>query len=290
MESSWERPVQILAVNVLLYWIARLRSLYALRHATIVSVCVILYVMMVVIGESPLYISQNFDINKVEWAVFSPNLLSSYVVAAYAFNAQFALCPIKSELARPAEYRLKKIVIRAITGCGIVYATIASLGYLSVLDETPQVIPDREQIGNSDYLMTIGKCCLTMNLMVGIAVRMPATRTQLHTTFGKPTTAFWNEFFTAITLFSTAGIAILFPHIYDAITVVGGLGGIAIAYFFPGILYLGTMESFKNFRAIKTIILTTFGTLLGLAATTMTILKLAGVIEGGGGGEASPNL
>lgn len=47
MNSSWERPVQILGVNFLLYWIARLRSLYALRHVTIVAVCVILYIMFV---------------------------------------------------------------------------------------------------------------------------------------------------------------------------------------------------------------------------------------------------
>lgn len=83
-------------------------------------------------------------------------------------------------------------------------------------------------------MMIIGKSLLTINLMLGIAVRMPVTRPALYKAFNKKESAAWSEFFTFFTLFSTAGIAIVFPDIYSALTIIGGLGGISIAYLFPG--------------------------------------------------------
>ena len=47
INSSWERPVQIFAVNILLYWIARAKNLYALRYITFVTVFILMYITMV---------------------------------------------------------------------------------------------------------------------------------------------------------------------------------------------------------------------------------------------------
>jgi len=47
INTPWEKPVQILAINCLLYWVARAKDLYALRYITFVTVGVLLYTTIV---------------------------------------------------------------------------------------------------------------------------------------------------------------------------------------------------------------------------------------------------
>lgn len=111
---------------------------------------------------------------------------------------------------------------------------VACVGYLCLLDATPPLIPDRPKIGNTDVAMNIARAFLAINIMFGIAIRLNPTRLQLHILTGKPQDAKWNEIFTFILLFGSAGVAMVFPGVYNLMTIIGGFGAVSIAYFFPG--------------------------------------------------------
>ena len=121
------------------------------------------------------------------------------------------------------------------------YIALAVVGYLSLLglgDNQPQVIPNRPALGPHDYAMNVARAFLAVNIMFGIAIRLNPTRLQLHLVTGKPQDAKWNEIYTFILLFGSAGLAIAFPDVYSLMTVIGGFGAVSLAYFFPGITKL----------------------------------------------------
>lgn len=82
--------------------------------------------------------------------------------------------------------------------------------------------------------MNIARAFLAINIIFGIAIRLNPTRLQLHILTGKPKNTLWNEIFTFVLLFGSAGVAIQFPDVYGLMTIIGGFGSVSISYFFPG--------------------------------------------------------
>ena len=126
INAKWEKPVQILAINCLLYWVARAKDLYALRYITFVTVFVLLYTTIVsfhslfpilnlsyqvVLAQSPGYFAKYYDPKLIEIANFDVDAFSAYAVTAFSYFCQGIILPIKSELAKPAKKRMTKVFL-----------------------------------------------------------------------------------------------------------------------------------------------------------------------------------
>jgi amino acid permease len=279
INSSWEWPVQIAIVNVILFWIARAKTLNALRHITLVIVGVIVYITLVVVFQAPSYFKENFKSEDLVIVNWNPNLLSTFAVVAFAFTGQYALLPVRAELSKPAEYRMKKIIRRSVMGVGIIYLTLGVVGYLSLLTLTTQVIPDRPAIGTTNIMMNIAQCFLCFSVSFGIAIRVNPAKLQLHTLFKTNPDSRWNDIFTILLLSFTGFIAVKFPHVYAAITITGGYGSALLAYLFPGLIYIKSAEKKWTFRVIGSAIITVIATLMGVIPATLTVLSSCGIID-----------
>ena len=144
------------------------------------------------------------------------------------------------------------------------YLSLAVVGYLSMMANPQGLITDRvppASFGNLDLFMLIGRCAMTLNLIIALPVNINPCRNQILAIFQKEKKIensqeslkseseltqslahkdsnnndnFKHVLITAILLFSSAGIAIVYPQINSAFGILGGTCSTMLSITFPG--------------------------------------------------------
>ena len=113
------------------------------------------------------------------------------------------------------------------------------MGYISTLEYTPDLVIFRDSLSEkNDILMTIAKIALTINIMLAIPLRMNPCRLQIYLLTKMEETKLNGCLITGIILLFSGGIAIIFPDIYAALTILGGSAGCMISLTIPGIKFV----------------------------------------------------
>lgn len=123
------------------------------------------------------------------------------------------------------------------------YLSIGIGGYLSTLDQTPNIFTSRHlppgiNVGPNDIFMTIGKIAMTLNLFFVIPVNLNPCRLQLITLFSLEDFKRKNALHYGLTLMillAAAGVAMVIPNISVVFDVLGGFFATMLSYTFPGI-------------------------------------------------------
>jgi len=269
LNDTYTRPLLILIYNVVLFPIGCARNLYLLRHASILIVVVVLYTTVVVIIQAPTFIHQNT--NNDAWgglvlANFNVSALTCFAVTTLAYACHTLVFPVRKELARADTTRMRKIIGRAVTGEFFLYVSIAALGYVSSLGNTPNLVVFRSPPdGEEDTLMTISRLVLTICLILGMALRINPCRLQVFL-FTKWEQTIRNHcLITGVIMLITAGLAVAFPNVYTFFSIVGGTVGCLITLTIPGIVYIADSPGY-NWKRIGVCIVTVIVTIAGFTA------------------------
>ena len=111
--STMKSSVLIVApLLIIIFPIALIDNLSGLRYATILSIVSILYIVFVIIIETPFYIKNlpTWSTDKINYINITPDqLLIAYSVIVLSYVGHSTILTILSELQQPEDKRLGKV-------------------------------------------------------------------------------------------------------------------------------------------------------------------------------------
>lgn len=166
-----------------------LRDMSKLRFSSIVGVLSLLFVMIVILIQFPSYFSNYLSTRKEGEELniydisrgFGPDLLFFKGTATifYSFNCHIAAFPILKGLKDGVNRRIQKVFRRSLILDAFVYLIIGICGYLTCPIGTPDLIVERKKLGDTDYLMTVGRFFFLCTLLM----KIPASFISFRITF-----------------------------------------------------------------------------------------------------------
>lgn len=279
----------IIAIVVIVFPFSLFWTMNQLRYFAIVSFCAIIYVVIILIAETPAYFAKFNPWSHPEKGfhyhsfIFDFNILNSFAIGFYAFTCQTSFFPIFSELAIPNQRRAYKIVYRSMFVNWLFYTLIALAGYLSTFDQTPHVVLNRRPLSDDpnahDYKLLVGSVAISFSLIFASPLNYNPFRTSLlNLIFPNNPKLTWPRVITISILFcsSIAFLVILFAdYIINVIGIIGGIGCVAICFVIPVIAYISIYPEpeFKTKRIIS-ICLGIILSIIGLGATVVSIIGM----------------
>lgn len=290
---AWSHPgdqyyhtyIIIAIVAVLAYPIACFKNLSAFRYLTIFGVGMVTYIIILVVLQAPTQIAnreQKYPDQEILYYKFDWQTIVGWSICTYSFTCHANVFPVRSELQRAMDERMRKIANRVVGSLAVLYLSIAIAGYLSLLDHTPTIFINRvEAVGWKDLFMTIAKAGMTINIFFAIPLNLSPCRLQILILFGKdknPSDKLHYSL-TLVLLVMSAGVAMLIPNIVTAIGVLGGICSTSLCFTFPTFLYLRyTRLKERHYKRFLVYIIGTVTTILGYSSAVITVLQLAGVL------------
>jgi len=254
---NWSNPtdphynmtyIVIGALAILAFPLASVKNLSGLRHLTIFSVIAITYIIVTIVWQAPVFYAGLYEkpLEHLKWVNIGLGTISGWANCAFAFACHVNVFPVVAELQHPMEKRTNKIFNRCISVETIMYLCIGIGGYMSTLDQTPniftsRVLPPNVYVGPNDIFMTIGKIAMTLNLFFVIPVNLNPCRLQLITLFSLEDFKRKNALHYGLTLMillAAAGTAMVIPNISVVFDVLGGFFATMLSYTFPAMIYL----------------------------------------------------
>ena len=256
------------------------KSLYHLRHTSALIVGVVIYTIIIILIQAPSYIANANEADQgILWTCFNPSIFSTFAVMLFAYNCNTNLFPIRMELNSPTENRMKRICDRTISTDGFIFGVISVVSYLSFRGSTTPIITDRPALpGTTDIFMNISRILLCLSVMFSIAIRIHPCRQQILFLWGlgkeEHHHGYLNNLLTILLVSVSALIAMIFPSVYDSVTIVGGYGTVLTGILIPGMVYLASTKADRPMmKTLITYLLMILGTLMGFTAATFTLLK-----------------
>jgi len=163
-------------LHIILLPLCLLKDMSKLRFSSIFGVFSLLFVMIIVIIQFPSYFSNYLSTRKEGEELnfydisrgFGPDLLFFKGTATifYSFNCHIAAFPILKGLKDGVNRRIQKVFRRSLILDAFVYFIIGICGYLTCPIGTPDLIIERKKLGDTDYLMTVGRFFFLCTLLM----------------------------------------------------------------------------------------------------------------------------
>jgi len=276
----------IAVLAVLAFPISSIKNLSGLRYLTIFSVSAIIYIIITVMWEAPLvyaqYKDKYQDLLKMDLVKFSWDSVTGWAVCAFAYTCHVNVFPVIAELQSPMEKRTSKIFNRCISVETCMYLCMGIAGYLSCLNETPDIFINRNAtVGPRDIFMVAGKIAMAFNLLMAIPINLNPCRLQLIILLKreKKQTDLLHYGLTAGLIACSAALAMVFPKVYSAFGILGGFFATMLSYTFPSMIYLKcTRMKQGHYKRGLVILIGTLTTVFGFTSATVVILQTAGVL------------
>lgn len=130
------KTVQAIATCALIVFPLSLTpKMSGLRYISMLSVGSMVYIIIVLIAEFPMYIDYyyKFDTLSINYFNFDFKFFNCIGVIYFAYTNQSQLLPIFKELANPSKPRITKVIWRSAWIVGFFYITVPIFGYLATL-------------------------------------------------------------------------------------------------------------------------------------------------------------
>jgi amino acid permease len=133
------------------------------------------------------YVSFGQRVEEVDGPIVTARMGYSFFAAlpcfVFAFGGHWMVLPVFSELERPSATRGDKIIHRSQITCFFYYAAVCCFGYLSFRGTVvPNVL--RNYKDYADPLLLAAKVCVTLSMLIGVALNVIGARGMLMSMFG----------------------------------------------------------------------------------------------------------
>lgn len=183
---SWIKiTIMLLTASVFIIPLNLLKDVTKLRFSSIFGLFCLLLVAILIIIQLPQYLDYNsklsppvaYNLYDVSSA-FTTDLLFFKGTATifYAYNCHVGIYPIYEKLINNNVKRTNKVLMRSIAMDATFYLVIGITGYLTDPTKTKSMIIEREQIGSTDYAMTMGQLLIVLLLFAKIPANYNALR------------------------------------------------------------------------------------------------------------------
>ncbi len=189
-DEVWNRSVYkfpiMYAICLLLVPLCLLKDISKMRIASLFSICSLIYAIIVIIVECPIYFSnfvKKYDWKKdVNWfdfsAGFDKNLYFFRGTATifFAYTCHVGAFPVYKTLKNNITRRINKVFMRSILLDIIIYLTVGICGYLTEPIETHDLIIYRNKLLNNDIAMDLARLGMAINLILSTPANYNAFR------------------------------------------------------------------------------------------------------------------
>ena len=129
-------------------------------------------------------------------------------------------------------------MVRRVVGINsFLYFLMAVCGYLSLTDQTPQLIVQRPKLPGVkfDWTMILALCAISFTLFISSIINLVPTRLQILiiTKKNENTDNKIHVMLTAGLVFCSGLIAYAIPNIISALGLIGGIGSVSLSITFP---------------------------------------------------------
>ena len=143
--------------SLVLFPLCLKRDISAFRYAALLSIGALLYTTVVLTIQLPSYYEHYSTISKMTPMYFDFNIFTGCAMCFYAYTCQIQMLPIYSELVNPHYPRMAKVINRAMGIDCFFYLTIAIVGFMSELEDTAQLVLERDVLpgAGTNYTLII---------------------------------------------------------------------------------------------------------------------------------------
>ena len=287
-DKFWVRIVVCYGIAIILFPLCQLKDVSKMRYASTFGMISLFILLFIIIIQCPSYINKNIIKEKTPLNYYdilpglkgNMKLLQSIVTLFYAYACHVGAFPVFESLYRPTRKRVRKLLNRAIAIDIICYLIIGVAGYLTQPDKTPDLIIERNNIKDRDWLMSLGNLFFMFALIAKIWLNYNAQRSSILILLGYKTNDFPNSInyiITSIVLIITSIVAASFQKISDYISLIGSFCTVVICFFVPGMIKVKASGlPLTDYSNLPTIIFIFVILLLGIISGIFTI---KGMIE-----------
>ena len=252
--TTWHKayliyPIMLGIAFIILIPLCLLKDISKMRFASLAGIIIILYSIIVVVIQFPFFFHHYLNeenrepINYIDIEKgFTSELLffQGAGVFFFSFTCHVGAFPVYKTLKNNGLKRIQKVFRRSIILDTVVYLLIGLCGYLSVPDNTPEIIINRISIFKNDIFMIIGRLGISITLMLTLPANYNALRLSfMEQVFGNSELDNRkNLLITIPTILSATFVAILYDKITAYINILGGFCSVIIAFIFPGIIFI----------------------------------------------------
>mmetsp|Transcript_30919 Transcript_30919/g.88981 ORF Transcript_30919/g.88981 Transcript_30919/m.88981 type:complete len:421 (+) Transcript_30919:43-1305(+) len=258
-EDYWcNEPTKVaLAASAIVWPLACMQGLSALRYVSTCSIITLVFTSIVVIAKAPVHFARH-DRSLTEVVSVSTLDVGAFQVmsmACFAFMTHTNTPEIALQLVRPTEGRAAQVVGSSTFLLWAVYCSIAVCGFVSFLDETKQDFLTNYEL--KDVCVILCRCMLSTTLVFACPINIcPSIRALFNIVEGlqakapgqqQPSGKLYenNSVRIAVTTacFSISlGVALRTPHVADLISVICAFFTSPLMFTFPALMYRGILK------------------------------------------------
>jgi amino acid permease len=172
-----------LVTLLVIYPLALLPRINALRFTSVAAVVCVLYLVVVICVKSGMQIADDFDSSRIVYGTASLNMFQAFPIITFAFSFHMTLFNIQAAMQRPG--RILMVVLMSMLSAGLLYIVVGMFGYLSFFEETNEnVLLNYE----NDIAVTVGKFALALVMCFSFPLlHYPLRESILNLCFPPPT-------------------------------------------------------------------------------------------------------
>ena len=271
-----------LVVGILVSMSFYFKELTSLRYVSFLSLFLLSYLVVVMIGEAPDYINSEQINHDYHWVSFNFNLEGIYRVNAafptftYAFLNQANILPIKEELRDRTQEKVSRIILWAELASSGFFLAVMYVGYFSLGQNCPELIFSRPSITKGDYFLKIGMILYGFYLLTCVPLIMLPTKIAITRMIHWKRDNNWHQAiigtFLAIVVLL---ISVFFSNISGVLNIIAGVFATYIGVTGPGLIFIAAYHKYsksrKGFLFWGAAFTCTLVTVLGLGSTIISI-------------------
>lgn len=234
---------------IVIFPICLLWSINTLRYATLLSIGAVIYTSILLIVELPFYWDSEKAEKEIKYFYFSPEIFGAFGITFFAFYCQVGFFPAIENLEKYDTLHINKLVKRSLYFDIFFYSIIAITGYLSTFESTPDLVVTRKPFPpySYDVFLMIAQISIAGALCITIPLNFVPLRTSIFNHIFSNQELTYTKTILASGIFTIASgiLTVFLPDITSVLSIVGGIGCVAISYVIPLLAYLSTFPELR---------------------------------------------
>jgi amino acid permease len=257
-----------------------IKNVSRLQYVSIVITCVLIYTIVIMIVECPLYYNKAIEKGRSVplFTEINRSYLDSFSIFLYIYASHNGIFMIMSELNEPTKRRTFKVLNMTIVFQFIMFSMLAYSGFFSLLEITPDIFISRKDLdGGKDVFILIAKVIYILSLNCCCPIVYNIFRNTSKNIFNKGKDfTFKNDVFLVIIIFCFTNMLTFFiKNVVQIISILAGICGVILCFIVPVLCYINSNGLPKtHFKNVTSLVILLVIIILGFTSTLNSIYNI----------------
>mmetsp|Transcript_13622 Transcript_13622/g.9800 ORF Transcript_13622/g.9800 Transcript_13622/m.9800 type:complete len:292 (+) Transcript_13622:382-1257(+) len=251
-------------------------NLSGFRYISLIIWFTIMYILVVMIFELPLYFEYYYTQGAVQWTSVSlKGFLSGSTICIFSLVSTIEPFAVFAEFEQPTYNRMHKWIMRSVILNFNIYLFFGAAGYFSTFDQTAEIVVERSLPGYHNMPLIVGTFLLIAFFIIGLASNMIALRMMINQTIhGDEKSTFLNNFIISVIFIAYPGtVAVLYPHVVEVLSLVGSVTSTLLGYLIPLVNLLNKTDCW--YTSTNLLVIFKIGSLICISITNIAYMIIS---------------